>query len=182
MIFKKVVLFTLMMTIAVFFAACGASAQNSNGAEADKVTLDFFAPDASLEPIVTLVHNYSSFCPDVDIRITFDTGDMLTAKVEAGYQCDVLLSDRSVYLDWLDINVVGQGNPNKNDRLVSDSRVDLVSGPALLEDGSENPDPLTYSLALIKDSAHQEEARKFLDYVTSEACDEVFEMYGFAPL
>lgn len=182
MMIKKVVLFVLLMTIVVSCVACGASAQNGDGSTAEKITLDLFAPDASLEPIVTIVHNYSSFCPDVDIRITFDTGDMLTAKIEAGYQCDVFLADSFMYMDWLDGNVVGDKNPNKNDRLISESRVSLMSGPSLLEEGLENPNPLTYELAVVKNSKHQEQAQKFLDYVMSEACDEVLEMYGFTRL
>ena len=182
MIIKRVIVFVLLVTIVISCVACGASAQNAGDASLDKVTLDLFAPDASLESMVTIVHNYSSFCPDVDIRITFDTGDMLTAKIEAGYQCDIFLADNAFYMDWLDGNVSGDSNPNKNDCLISESRIDVMSGPRLLEDGIENPNPLTYSLALVKSSVHQEEAAKFLEYVTSQACDEVFEMYGFTPL
>ena len=166
----------------VLFVACGASAQNSANAGNSKVTLDLFAPDASLEPVVTIVHNYSSICPDVDIRITFDSGDMLTAKIEAGYQCDVFLADRALYMDWLDASVTGESNPNQNDCLISESRVDIMRGPLFLEEGVENPDPLTYALAVTKKSANQDEARKFLDYMAGEECDAVFEMYGFAPL
>ena len=182
MIIKRVTVFILLMTIVIFGMACGASNQNSGSSEVDKITLDVFAPDASLEPIVTIVHNYSSFCPNVDIRITFDTGDMLTAKIEAGYQCDVFLSDHSIYMDWLDASIDGESNPNRNDCLISESRAEVIVGPELLEDGVVNLNPLTYSLAVIKNSVHQEEAQKFLEYVTGETCDEIFEMYGFTPL
>ena len=182
MIIKKMAVFVLMTAMIVLCVACGASAQNSAGSDNNKVTLDVFAPDASLEPVITIVHNYSSVCPDVDIRITFDTGDMLTAKIEAGYQCDVFLSDRSLYLDWLDASVTGESNPNQNDCLISESRVDVMRGPLLLEEGVENPNPLTYALAVTKNSANQEEAQKFLEYMAGDECNEVFEMYGFEPL
>lgn len=182
MMIKKVALFVLLMAIAFSCGACGASAQNAGDSASDTVTLDLFAPDDSLEPVITIVHNYSSFRPSVDIRITFGSGDMLTAKIEAGYQCDVFLVDNVLFMDWLDGSVVGEGNPNENDCLISESRVSLVSGPTLLEDGIENPDPLTYELAIVKSSTQQDEAQKFLEYMAGDAGDEVFEMYGYKAL
>lgn len=182
MIIKKVFVFILILSSAVFCVACGASAENSPGVEAGQVTLDLFAPDDSLEPIVTIVHNYGSFCPDIAIRITFDTGDMLAAKIEAGYQCDIFFADYARYMDWLDASAVADANPNKNDCLISGSRIKVAAGPKLLEDGIENPNPLTYEIAIVKNSKYQTESQKFLEYLMSEAGDEVFEMYGYETL
>lgn len=182
MITKKVIAFILIMTISIICVACRANAQNSPGLESDRLTLDLFAPDDSLEPIITIVHNYGSFNSDVDIRITFDTGDMLTAKVEAGYECDVFFADHFRYMDWLDASAPSDANPNKNDCLISESRSKVMVGPKLTEDGIENSNPLTYEIAVVKNSKYQEESQKFLEYLMGEAGDEVFEMYGYTPL
>ena len=172
----------LILTIGLLFTAtaCG-DPEESISPDTGEITLDVFAPDASFEVMISIAHQYSEFYPGVKIRITSDTGAMLAAKIEAGYQCDVYLADEAMYMDWLDGTVDGDGNPNKNDCLISESRVELMTGPENSEDAATDPNILTYSLAVIKNSEHPSEAAHLLEYMKNGECDEIYETYGFSP-
>ena len=177
---RKSIALILTIGLLLTLTACRGSEEPipSNQGE---ITLDVFAPDACFEVMVAIAHKYSEFYPGVKVRITFDTGDMLAAKIEAGYQCDVYLADEEIYMDWLDGAVGEEGNPNKNDCLISESRVELMTGSENPEDTAADSRVLTYSLATIKSSAHPAEAAHLVEYMTSGECDEIFETYGFAP-
>ena len=177
---RKSIALILTIGLLLTLTACG-STKEPIPSNAGEITLDVFAPDASFEVMVAIAHQYSEFYPGVKVRITFDTGAMLAEKIEAGYQCDVYLADEAIYLDWLDSAVDGDGNPNQNDCLISESRVALMTGPGNSEDNAIDSDILTYSLATIKTSAYPAEAAHLVEYMTSGECDEIFETYGFSP-
>ncbi len=163
----------LLMLAAVF--AFGGCEEAAEPAAEEKITLDFFAPDAAFEVAVTIAHMYSAYYPGVEVRITYDEGATLAAMIEAGYRCDVYLSDDPPYMDWLDGSISGPGNPNGNDLLIGDSRQDLMTKPA----SEESAQIRTYSLAAISTSSHPAEATKFIGYMTDGTCDSVYSEYGF---
>ncbi len=164
-----------MALIFIVFSFGGCAEEPEPLAE-EKITLDFFAPDAAFEVAVTIAHMYSAYYPGVEVRITYDEGATLAAMIEAGYRCDVYLSDDPAYLDWLDGSVSGQGNPNGNDLLIQESRKDLMTKPA----SEEGPEIRTYSLAAVNTSPHPAESVKFIGYMSDGTCDDVYSEYGFS--
>ena len=167
------VIVVLLLVLTVF--AFGGCEDAVEPVAEEKITLDFFAPDAAFEVAVTIAHMYSAYYPGVEVRITYDEGATLAAMIEAGYRCDVYLSDNPAYVDWLDGSVSGQGNPNTNDLVLGESRKDLMTKPA----SEDEAEIRTYSLAAINTSAHPAEATKFIGYMTDGTCDSVYSEYGF---
>lgn len=157
--------------------ASGGCGKPVESASPEIITLDFFAPDAAFEVAVTVAHMYSAYYPGVEVRITYDEGATLAAMIEAGYRCDVYLSDDTQYMDWLDGSVSGAGNPNDNDLLLENSRMDLMSKP--VPDEAEEAAAAMYTLAAINASAQPAEAAKFVNYMADGTCDSVYSEYGF---
>lgn len=166
-----------VLLLALTVLASGGCAKPVESAAPEVITLDFFAPDAAFEVAVTVAHMYSAYYPGVEVRITYDEGAALAAMIEAGYRCDVYLSDDPLYMDWLDGAVSGAGNPNGNDLILEDSRLDLMTGPASDEEGETGSS--VYSLAAISTSAQPAEAAKFVSYMADGTCDAVYSEYGF---
>ena len=166
----------VLLAVLMIFASGGCGKPAESAAE-EKITLDFFAPDAAFEVAVTVAHMYSTYYPGVEVRITYDEGATLAAMIEAGYRCDVYLSDDPLYMNWLDGNVTGSANPNENDLLLQESRLDLMTKPSS-EEGSEERIAI-YSLAAVNTSPHPQEAAKFVSYMADGSCDPVYSEYGF---
>ncbi|MDD3863866.1 MAG: hypothetical protein PHC36_01715 [Eubacteriales bacterium] len=166
-----------ILTVILTVLASGGCGKPVESAAPEIITLDFFAPDAAFEVAVTVAHMYSAYYPGVEVRITYDEGATLAAMIEAGYRCDVYLSDDTRYMDWLDGSVSGTGNPNDNDLLLEDSRLDLMTKPESTEEGDAVP--AMYTLAAIHSSAHPAEAAKFVNYMADGTCDSVYSEYGF---
>ena len=171
--FKRVCALILTVIMLISLCACGSSQK--------EVVLDVFAPNQSLGIVSTLVASYHKVQPNVTMRITYDSGAMLAAKIEAGYNCDIFIADDTYFLDWLDKAADTSINVNGNDRIYSDSRRnEVLVGPADEEYATEEGMLALYSIAVVKPSTNRAVSEAFINYFLGESADEVYEEWGFA--
>ena len=88
----------------------------------------------------------------------------------------MLSKDVREVLAYVETEAVQAGLVYRTDALISDKVEVAAAAPA----GSH--DPVTYPVAVIKDSKNQEEAKKLLEYLTGDKAAAVFEKYGFKVL
>ena len=169
-IFKRALAVILALAMILSLCACG---------KEPDIELDFFAPNQSVGIVSTIVNSYHSVKPNVTIRITYDEGAMLAAKIEAGYECDIYLADDTYFLDWLDSAETAGVNVNHNDRIYSDSRQTILTGPVYEAYAQEGQTTTDYSIAVVKPSQKRAAADAFIEYFLSEVNDSVFEEWGF---
>ena len=166
--FKRALAVIIALTMLISMCAC-------KGKETTKsVELDLFAPKQALGIVSTLVNDYYKVQPNISIRITYDEGAMLAARIEAGYKCDIYIADDPYFLDWLDIEADPQVNLNHNDRIFSDTRKEILEGPA-----GDDQETATYSIAVVKPSENKDAAQGFIDFFMSSTSDPIFEEWGF---
>ena len=171
--FKRALTVLLAFAMLLAFSACGETASK-------EIVLDVFAPQQALGIVSTLVNDYHKVQPNVSIRITYDEGAILAAKIEAGYNCDIFLSDDSYFLDWLDIAADPEINLNRNDRIFTDTRKEILTGPVNESYAADGQTEATYSIAVVKPSVDKDAAVAFIDFFISEDSNETFEEWGFA--
>ncbi len=83
-------------------------------------------------------------------------------------------SDVRAVLAWVETGEVDCGVVYATDAAVGEGIEIICEAP----EGSCTP--VTYPVAVIKDSEHQEAAKAFVDYLSTEEARAVFEKYGFA--
>ena len=186
----KKFLAALMAVILVFaFTACkkdttpGYDPANPN----EQFVLDIFASEELMGVMSDLVYRYSTYAPRASVRITFDEGAILAAKIEAGTPCDIYVTDEESFMDWLDQECGEDRNPNRNDKIVSETRTDIAVGP-----GNEKyaPEELaegevyttTFSAAVCRATALPYESEQFILFMTSEDVKDVYETYGYSQI
>lgn len=85
----------------------------------------------------------------------------------------VLGNDVRTVLTWVETGEVDAGLVYKTDAMSTDD-VDIVT-----EAPEDSHKLVSYPVAVIKDSNHQEEAKEFLDFLSTDEAGELFEKYGF---
>ena len=88
-------------------------------------------------------------------------------------------------MDWLDQECDEEKNPNKNDKIVSETRKDVAYGPGnekyaeeeLAEGEVYNT---TFSAAVCRATALPYEAEQFINFMLSEEVSDIYEAYGFS--
>ncbi|MBR3748637.1 MAG: hypothetical protein IKN28_02065 [Firmicutes bacterium] len=130
--------FLAALTAAVLLFACTACKKEPEvpyypANPDEEFVLDIFASEELVGVMSDIVYRYSTCAPRASIRITYDEGAILAAKIEAGTPCDIYVSDDVRFMDWLDQECDEEKNPNKNDKIVSETRADVAYGP-----GNEN--------------------------------------------
>ena len=177
----------LMAAVLMFaFTACkkeqaGYDPANPN----EEFVLDVFASEEMLAVMSDIVYRYSTHAPRASIRITFDEGAILAAKIEAGTPCDIYVSDEVRFMDWLDKECDEEKNPNHNDKIVSETRKDLAVGPGnekyaqeeLAEGEVYNT---TFSAAVCRATALPYESEQFILFMLSDEVKDIYETYGFS--
>ncbi|NLA10965.1 MAG: molybdate ABC transporter substrate-binding protein [Firmicutes bacterium] len=88
----------------------------------------------------------------------------------------MLSKDVREVLAYVETEAVQAGAVYRTDALISDK----VEVAAAAPEGSHAP--VTYPVAVLKDSKNQEEAKALLKYLTGKKAKEIFEKYGFKPL
>lgn len=181
--------FLAALTAAALLFACTACKKNhADYAPAnpdEEFVLDIFASDEMVGVISDLVYRYSTYAPRASIRVTYDEGAILAAKIEAGTPCDIYVSDDVRFMDWLDQECDEEKNPNKNDKIVSETRVDVAYGPGnekyaeeeLAEGEVYNT---TFTAAVCRATALPYEAEQFIKFMLSEEVNDIYETYGFS--
>lgn len=179
---KKLTAILLCLTIIFAFTACGQTEINLLGirqkvakTSPKEVTLDIFAPEEALAPVLTAVEYYKGVDPNVTVRLTVDDGVMIAEKVLSGYSCDVLI-DFSFIMDQIDASKGQDLNPVGYDCIYSDTRRDVFEGPADKELLGEDSDveTLVYSAALTRSCKHSDQAKGFIDYLLSDSAQTIY--------
>lgn len=151
---------------------------------AEDIVLEVYAPEELMAVMTDLAYRYSSAAPRVSVRIQYDEGAILAAKIEAGAPCDIFVSDEASFMDWLDAECGEESNPNRNDKIVSDTRADFIVGagnPAYAQEelAEDEVYTTTYSAAVCRATAKPYEAGRFLDFILSDDVRDAYEAYGF---
>jgi ABC-type molybdate transport system substrate-binding protein len=94
------------------------------------------------------------------------------------------VSDDTRFMDWLDIECSVEANPNGNDKIVSATRHDFVTGPGNEKYAQEEiPEGevyiTTYTVAVCRSTGLSYESEMFVNFMLSEAAREAYEAYGF---
>ena len=188
--FKKIAAVLIAAAMVFSFAACGSTTQKAPTPlppqeNPGEIVLEVYAPNETLTIMSTLAYIYKGINPDVSIKIVYDEGAVLAAKLEGGYQADIYIADEPMFMDWLDAEIGENGNPNKNDKIVHSTRTEIAVGPGnesySEEDIPEGETYITnYSAAKCRTTVHDYEAEKFIAFLASEDARETYEAYGFA--
>lgn len=86
----------------------------------------------------------------------------------------ILAKDVRQVLTYVETGNTDIGFVYKSDALTSDNKVDIIAEVA----GAAH-DPIIYPGAITKESDQKDEASAFLDFLTSDEAQEIFETYGF---
>lgn len=184
----KRVLAALLAAVLVFsFTGCKkqkVSYQPANPNE--EFVLQIYAPEELMAVMTDLTERYSVIAPRASVLVSFDEGAVLAAKIEGGYPCDIYVSDEPRFMDWLDSECGEEANPNKNDKIVSSTRHDFITGPGNEEYMPEDTElaegevyNTTYSVAVCRATGIPYEAEMFINFMLGEEAQRIYEVYGF---
>ena len=146
--------------------------------------LEVYAPEEMMPIMSDLIYRYASVAPRATVRVQYDEGAILTAKIEAGAACDVFISDESRFMDWLDEECGEELNPNRNDKIVSATRAAFAVGPgnskyAEEELAEDEVYMTTYSAAVCRATGKSYESEQFVKFMLSDDVKDIYETYGF---
>ncbi|MBQ1887071.1 MAG: hypothetical protein II499_03625 [Firmicutes bacterium] len=167
---RKFLALLMAALIIVMTSACG----TKTAKEPDEIILNVFASNNSVYAVANLVDSYKSMSSYAAVRVTYDEPSMLAAKIEAGYDCDIFICEDEACMDWLDATKDKEVNPNGNDCLAEGTRSAVFKGTP---EGAE--EEMTFSAAVIKTTAQEKEAGKFMSFIESENADKVYDASGF---
>ncbi|MBR0129778.1 MAG: hypothetical protein IJM08_00565 [Firmicutes bacterium] len=180
----------LKKTAALLLAFCMVFALSACSVRKNKtITLNVYAPIDSILAVSGLVDKFSRLNENIVLTINYDDNDMHAAKIEAGYDCDIYICDEPICMNWLDAEYIGAvyndeaktpANPNENDKIYSDSRVDAFKGKAIGEDDREYDQ--VFTAAICKSTQHFKEAQLFIDFLFSEEAAEIYKVGEFEML
>ena len=94
-----------------------------------------------------------------------------TVKAKAVYGSDV----RNV-LSWAEMGEIDCGIVYETDAKIANNINIITQAP----EGSHRK--VIYPIAIVSSSENKEEAKKFIDYISTEDSMKVFEKYGFSPV
>ena len=147
---KKFLAFTLALTMALSLAACGKTAEKpaenaapSAEASAEPVTINVFAAASLTETLNQIIEMYKTVAPNVTVTPTYDSSGTLQKQIEEGADCDVFFSAAQKQMDALDLTQDAEKNPNKQDFIAPDTRVNLLENKVVLVVPEGNPANIT---------------------------------------
>lgn len=185
--FKRIL--ALLMTAALVFAFTGCKKQPKGYQPAnpnEEFILEVYAPEELMAVMTDLTERYSTIAPRASVRVSFDEGMVQAAKIEAGYACDIYVSDEERFMDWLDAECSQEANPNRNDKIVSSTRHAFAEGPGNEEYREEETElaegevyNTTFSVAVCRTTNLSYESEQFINFMLSDEVADVYETYGF---
>lgn len=184
--FKRIAAALTAAVMAFSLAACGKQEQPAPAPQpTGEIVLEVYAPNETLSVMSSLAYVYKGINPSVSVKVVYDEGAVLAAKLEGGYHADVYIADETMFMDWLDKEIGEEGNPNKNDKIVHETRTDIAVGPGNREYCQEelaedDPYYVTYSAAKCRATVYDYESERFIQFLASEEARETYETYGFA--
>ncbi len=175
---KKVTALLLVVFIIAALAGCGREKEIPLDQD---IVLNLFVASQAAGPAIEIVEMYKSAAPKTGIAVTFGDGDKLAAKIEAGYACDIFLCDEQSFMDWLDGSKGEDVNPNQNNCILSDTRVDLFVGP-VNESYDLDHSETTFCIAGVRTTSNKQAVEKFIEFMKSDGAKEVYERYELTPV
>ena len=150
----------------------------------EEFVLDIFVPEEMLVIMSDIVYRYSAYAPRASVRVTYDEGAILAAKIEAGTPCDIYVSDDVRFMDWLDAECSEEQNPNHNDKIVPETRKDFAVGPgnekyAQEEVAEGEVYTTTFTAAVCRATGIPYESEQFILFMMSDEVKDIYETYGF---
>ncbi len=188
---RKLIAAVLAAVMLLSLAGCGEKKGIENP---QKVVLELYAPSDSVLVVSNLTDRFTQQNETIGIRVIYEDSAMLAALIEAGYYADVYIADNAAHMDWLDAAAGEEANPNKNDKIDGSTRKDIFKGtveipPDPTPEYDENDNLIekqptyeerTFSVALVKSSKYQEEAKAFIEFIEDkEAVGPLFDGIDF---
>ncbi len=141
---KKNVLFPLLGTVCLLFAACtphGPGVGQNDPETAASVRLHIFAAASLTESLDEIIENYRLLKPEITIVPTYDSSGTLKTQIENGVDCDLFLSAAQKQMDQLDISCASDPakNPGSLDYIDPGTRIDLLENRVILVVPPNNP-------------------------------------------
>lgn len=161
---KKILAIALIFVMAAAFCACGtektpASADGSADAakgSGEEVTLYLSAAASMIESMDKAIAAYEKENPGVKIQATYDSSGTLKTQITSGAaDCGIIYATDAYSAE---MTPVGYADP------------EMTGGPCI------------YPVAVMQNSKHQEEAKKFVDYLFSEEAMAFFTEVGFTEI
>ena len=150
----------------------------------EEFVLDIFVPEEMLAFMSDMINRYASYAPRASMRVTYDEGAILAAKIEAGTPCDIYVSDDVRFMDWLDAECSEEQNPNHNDKIVPETRKDFAVGPGTEKYAQEEVAEgevytTTFTAAVCRATGIPYESEQFILFMMSDEVKDIYETYGF---
>ncbi|MBO6134855.1 MAG: molybdate ABC transporter substrate-binding protein [Lachnospiraceae bacterium] len=127
-----------------------------NNVKDEKVDLIVFAAASMTETLSEIKTMYEKEHRDVSIIYNFDSSGTLLKQILAGAECDVFISAAVKQMNSLDITCDESANKDRNDFVLSDTRINLLENKVALAVPDGNPkgiksfdDILTDKLSLL---------------------------------
>lgn len=177
--FKKTIALIISLALIVGLCACTKKeiseeeASFMNAALPEPPVLTLYAPESSVLFLETALARFAGSHPDITFSTIYADSVDNAEKIMSGYSCDIFVTDYAYLIDFIDIADPAGVNDYKLDFVISNSRADICT--ITPEDSEED---VTFSAAILKSTAHEAEARLFMQYLTSMESS-VFEEYGY---
>ncbi|HCA20955.1 MAG TPA: molybdate ABC transporter substrate-binding protein [Lachnospiraceae bacterium] len=136
-ILKKGFALVLALIIVLSAVGCGKKDKKDNGDD-EKVEMIIYAAASLTESLEQIAENYKKDHPNVTIVFNFDSSGTLKTQIEEGADCDLFISAAKKQMDALDNNADAEKNPDGNDLIDSDTRIDLLENKVVLAVPDDN--------------------------------------------
>lgn len=146
---KKLISLFLAMGMAFTLIACGSNGSGSSGSagsagsgeDAEPVELNVFAAASMQETLEQIAELYREVAPNVTLVYSFESSGTLLKNIQAGAECDLFISAAPTQMDALDgtLSDDPEKNPDGQDLLLSDTRLDLLENKVTLAVPEGNP-------------------------------------------
>ncbi len=136
-ILKKGFALVLALIIVLSAVGCGKKDKKDKGAD-EKVEIIIYAAASLTESLEQIAENYKKDHPNVTIVFNFDSSGTLKTQIEEGADCDLFISAAKKQMDALDKNADAEKNPDGNDLIDSDTRIDLLENKVVLAVPDDN--------------------------------------------
>ncbi len=153
LIMKKFLSIVIAITLCVGLISCKSV---KNDVKDEKVELIVFAAASMTETLSEIKIMYEKEHRDVSIIYNFDSSGTLLKQILAGAECDVFISAAEKQMNSLDITCDESANKDRNDFVLSDTRINLLENKVALAVPDGNPkgiksfdDILTDKLSLL---------------------------------
>ncbi len=176
----------LLIACCMLFAFAGCSIGKQKG---PATTLNIYAPVDGILAFAGLPDKFTNATDGkVAIKLNYDDSLMHAAKIEAGYDCDIYITNDIIGMNWLDEEFIGvvyeegeregqEANPNHNNKIYSLYRKDVLKLAVKNEDGEDSE--MIFTVAIVRGTKHLDECKQFLEFMYSDDAKELYKVGGY---